>query len=112
MLEQLFFFFDKGISTKRIFYYDLNLDRNLGLKSPLNENDLNDFIQLYENKKEGLNSWFKDYKDINKDNWDLTVVNPNQKEEIDYRSPEDIILEIEELDNQSALLLKKIKNIL
>jgi type I restriction enzyme M protein len=105
-------FFDKGISTKRIFYYDLNLDRNLGLKNPLNEKDLNDFIHLYENKKESPNSWFKDYTDINKDNWDLTVVNPNQKEEIDDRSPEDIFLEIEELDKQSSEVLKKIKELL
>ena len=105
-------FFDKGTSTKRIFYYDLNLDRNLGLKNPLNEKDLNDFIHLYENKKESPNSWFKDYSDINKDNWDLTVVNPNQKEEIDDRSPEDIFLEIEELDKQSSEVLKKIKELL
>ena len=105
-------FFDKGISTKRIFYYDLNLDRNLGLKNPLNEKDLNDFIHLYENKKESPNSWFKDYTDINKDNWDLTVVNPNQKEEIDDRSPEDIFLEIEELDKQNSEVLKKIKELL
>ena len=105
-------FFDKGNSTKRIFYYDLNLDRNLGLKNPLNEKDLNDFIHLYENKKESPNSWFKDYSDINKDNWDLTVVNPNQKEEIDDRSPEDIFLEIEELDKQSSEVLKKIKELL
>jgi len=105
-------FFDKGTSTKRIFYYDLNLDRNLGLKNPLNEKDLNDFIHLYENKKESPNSWFKDYTDINKDNWDLTVVNPNQKEEIDDRSPEDIFLEIEELDKQSSEVLKKIKELL
>ena len=105
-------FFDKGISTKRIFYYDLNLDRNLGLKNPLNEKDLNDFIHLYENKKESPNSWFKDYTDINKDNWDLTVVNPNQKEEIDDRSPEEIILEIEELDKQTAEILKSIKKFL
>ena len=105
-------FFDKGTSTKRIFYYDLNLDRNLGLKNPLNEKDLNDFIHLYENKKESPNSWFKDYSDINKDNWDLTVVNPNQKEEIDDRSPEDIFLEIEELDKQNSEVLKKIKELL
>ena len=105
-------FFDKGTSTKRIFYYDLNLDRNLGLKNPLNEKDLNDFIHLYENKKESPNSWFKDYSDINKDNWDLAVVNPNQKEEIDDRSPEDIFLEIEELDKQSSEVLKKIKELL
>ena len=91
---------------------DLNLDRNLGLQNPLNEKDLNEFIHLYENKKESPNSWFKDYEDINKDNWDLTVINPNQKEEIDDRSPEDIFSEIEELDKQSTEVLKKIKELL
>ena len=40
----------------------------------------------------------------------LGVKNPNIVEEIDERSPEDIISEIEELDKQSFETLKKLRN--
>ena len=105
-------FFEKGISTKKIFYYDLNLDRNLGLTNPLNENDLKEFVNLYNTKKEGLNSWSKSIKDVDKENWDLKVNNPNQKEKIDSRSPKEIVDEIEELDSQNKNSLQIIKDLL
>ena len=43
-------FFEKGNATKKIFYYDLNLDRNLGLTNPLTKNDLVDFENLYNQR--------------------------------------------------------------
>ena len=57
-------FFEKGTSTKKIFYYDLNLDRNLGLTNPLNENDLKEFVNFSKNNQEGLNSWIKNITDM------------------------------------------------
>src|SRR5450759_1823963 len=33
-------FFEKGSPTRKIWYYQLNLDRNLGKTNPLNEADL------------------------------------------------------------------------
>ena len=38
--------------------------------------------------------------------------NPNNIEEIDNRTPQEIVDEIEQLDNQSIVLLKKIKELL
>ena len=38
--------------------------------------------------------------------------NPNIVEEIDERTPEEIILEIENLDKDSSKILKKIKELL
>jgi type I restriction enzyme M protein len=105
-------FFEKGTPTKKIFYYDLNLDRNLGLTNPLNEKDLEEFVNLYTSKKEGLNSWSKNIKDVNKETWDLTVNNPNIVEEIDERTPIEIMSEIEELNEQEVETLKKIKELL
>ena len=55
-VKTIVLFFKKGTPTKKIFYYDLNLDRNLGLTNPLTENDLKEFVNLYNTKKEGLNS--------------------------------------------------------
>ena len=49
---------------------------------------------------------------INTEIFDLSVKNPNFVEEIDERTPGDIILEIEELDKQNSEVLKSIKKLL
>ena len=105
-------FFEKGNATKKIFYYDLNLDRNLGLTNPLTKNDLVDFENLYSNNKDSLNSWFKDIIDINKETWDLKVNNPNKKEKIDMRTPNEIVAEIEQIELETKKTLNKIKDLL
>ena len=53
-----------------------------------------------------------DIDKINKETLDLGVKNPNIVEEIDERTPEEIISEIEELDKQSSKILKKLKKLL
>ena len=105
-------FFEKGKPTKKLWYYQLNVGRNIGKTNPLNENDLADFIKLAKTQKLGDNSWSLDIEKINKETLDLSIQNPNKNEEIDERTPEDIILEIEELDKQSKDELKKIKELL
>ena len=105
-------FFEKGEPTKNIWYYQLNLDRNLGKTNPLNANDLKEFRELSKTKEESENSWNVNIDSIDKDNWDLTVSNPNKKEEVDNRTPQEIIAEIEQLDRQAAQALKAIKELL
>src|SRR5208283_2331633 len=39
-------FFEKGSATRKIWYYQLNLDRNLGKTYPLSEKDLEEFVNL------------------------------------------------------------------
>ena len=111
-VQTVVLFFEKGTSTKRIFYYDLNLDRNLGLTNPLVESDLEDFTKLYTSKKESLNSWLINIEKINKESWDLSVINPNHKEKLDNRNPEEIIFEIESLNKQVEMGIKKIKKLI
>ena len=50
-----------------------------------------------------------DIDKINNDILDLSVQNPNIIEEIDVRTPEQIISEIEEMDIKSSESIKKIK---
>lgn len=101
-------FFEKGIATKKIWYYQLNLDRNLGKTNPLNENDLADFIKLQKTKGESENSWTVKMADINIDTFDLSVKNPNKKAEAALRQPKDILKEMKELDKETAEILKSI----
>ena len=105
-------FFEKGKPTKKLWYYQLNVGRNMGKTNSLNENDLTDFIKLAKTRKLSDNSWSIDIEKINKDTWDLGVKNPNKVEEIDERTPSQIVSEIEELDKQSEEALKAIKGLL
>jgi type I restriction enzyme M protein len=91
-------FFEKGKPTKDIWYYQLNLNRNLGKTNSLNEKDLREFTELFKKQGEGNNSWLIKIKDINKETYDLGVNNPNRKEVVDNRTPEQILAEIEKLD--------------
>jgi type I restriction enzyme M protein len=105
-------FFEKGKSTQNFWYYQLNLERNLGKTNPLNENDLADFVELQKTKADSVNSWTVDIKDVDTSTYDLSVKNPNRNDEIVLRSPEEILDEIEKLDVESAGILKTIKVLL
>jgi type I restriction enzyme M protein len=105
-------FFEKGSPTKKIWYYQLNLDRNLGKTNPLNENDLADFLKLQAKKAESENSWTVKLSDINKGTYDLSVKNPNKKEEKALREPEEILKEMQELDEETADILNSIRRML
>lgn len=99
-------FFDKGKPTEKIWYYQLNLDRNLGKTNPLNENDLADFVELQKTFAESQNSWIIDVKDLNQETLDLSVKNPNKKEEKILRETSEIIAEMQKLNHQSNEILK------
>ena len=102
-------FFEKGKPTKKLWYYQLNVGRNMGKTNSLNENDLNDFIKLAKTQKLSHNSWAIDINNIDKDTLDLSTSNPNIVEETDDRTPEQIISEIEKLNKkfQEQLLITK-----
>lgn len=102
-------FFKKGEPTSRIWYYQVNLDRNLGKTNPLNENDLADFLTQIEGFKDSDNSWTVNLEDVDKDTLDLSVKNPNKNDEVVYREPDAIIREMSDLDTKSSEILKKIK---
>lgn len=104
-------FFKKGEPTKKVWFYQLNLDRTLGKTDPLNEDDLAEFVKLQETKKETENSWSVDVADLN-ENYDLSPKNPNKVEEVDERTPQQIAKEIKKLSVKSNKLLDEIIGLL
>jgi type I restriction enzyme M protein len=102
-------FFTKGEPTKKVWFYQLNLDRNLGKTNPLNENDLADFVKLQKKFANSDNSWSVNIKDVDQTTFDLSVKNPNKKDEVTLRQPKDILKEMKALDNESAEILNSIK---
>jgi type I restriction enzyme M protein len=101
-------FFEKGSSTKKVWFYQLNLDRNLGKTNALNEKDLKDFVELQKTKAESENSWSIAVKDINQTTFDLSAKNPNKKEEAALRQPQEILEQMKALDEESAGVLNSI----
>jgi type I restriction enzyme M protein len=105
-------FFDKGTATKKVWFYQLNLDRNLGKTNPLNEADLADFVELQKAKADSDNSWSVDVADVDGSTFDLSVKNPNRNDEVVHRTPQVIMKEIAQLDAESATILKQIQGLL
>lgn len=101
-------FFEKGTPTRKVWYYQLNLDRNLGKTNALSENDLADFVELQETKADSENSWTFDIDKIDTKTYDLSTKNPNKKEVAALRDPEQILNEMKVLDKESAEILNSI----
>lgn len=101
-------FFEKGTATKKVWFYQLNLDRNLGKTNALNEKDLAAFIELQKTKKDSENSWSINFKGIDQTTFDLSAKNPNKKEEAALRQPQQILEEMKALDEESANILNSI----
>ena len=112
-------FFDKGTPTRNVWYYQLNLDRNLGKTNSLNESDLAEFIELQASRAsaaegpETPNSWNVDVSTLSVvEGYDLSPKNPNKKEETALRSPKVILDEMKTLDAESTLIMEKLKLII
>jgi type I restriction enzyme M protein len=105
-------FFQKGEPTNSIWYYQLDPGRNMGKTNPLNDKDLEEFVNLQETKPETEQSWNLKISDVDETNYDLSVKNPNTPEEAPLRSPEDILIEMETLDAETNTILNSIKELI
>jgi len=65
-------------------------------------------VKLQKTKNDSENSWTVDIKDINQKTSDLSVKNPNKKNEVALREPNEIIEEMKKLDKEGGEILEKI----
>ena len=107
-VKTIVLFFEKGAPTKKLWYYKLNLDRNLGKTNPLNEKDLAEFAELQKTRKDSGNSWSVDVSKVDAKTFDLSVKNPNGSKEKALRSPKEILMAIRKLDEESEEVLESI----
>jgi type I restriction enzyme M protein len=105
-------FFEKGSSTKKTWFYQLNLDRNLGKTNALNEKDLAEFIALQKTHADSENSWTVNLKDIDQTTFDLSAKNPNTPEEAPLREPKEILQAMKTLNKESEAVLNSIMELL
>jgi type I restriction enzyme M protein len=105
-------FFEKGAQTHKIWFYQLDPGRKMGKTTSLNDADLSEFIKLQGSFADSPKSWSVAAKTIDRETFDLSVNNPNGREEIIHRSPAAIMDEIATLDAESAEVLNNIKALL
>ncbi len=104
-------FFEKGVPSREIWFYQLSLDRNLGKTNPLNENDLAEFVKLQKTKSDSKNSWMVNLADVNKETFDLSLKNPHRGSGPTLRDPKNILASMKKLDEEAMEILNKIKEI-
>lgn len=105
-------FFEKGSSTKKVWYYQLDPGRNMGKTNPLNTEDLVEFVELQKTFADSPKSWTVDLSGIDSGTYDLSVKNPNGGDEVVHRTPLEILDEIAALDRESAEVLEAIRGLL
>ena len=105
-------FFEKGAPTRKVWYYQLDVGRNMGKTNPLNDADLAAFIAAQKTFSDTAQSWSVDVTTVNASTFDLSVKNPNGGEVVAHRSPQDIMDEIAALDLEAAEVLAIIRALL
>ena len=102
-------FFNKCSHTENIWYYDLS-DLKVAKRKPLTASHFDEFFKLLPSRGESENSWTVTRAEIEEKNYDLKAVNPNRKEEVDSRTPEELLDIIEqkgrEIQEALAMLRK------
>jgi type I restriction enzyme M protein len=104
-------FFEKGSKTRKVWFYQLNPGRNMGKTNPLNDDDLLDFLKQQKKFAVTEKSWSVDVSTVDTSTFDLSVKNPDGGNEVELRTPQEILDEIAALDAESAELLASIREL-
>jgi len=105
-------FFEKGEATRQTWFYQLDPGRSMGKTNPLNDDDLNEFVDLQKSFANSPKSWTVKRGDLDEATCDLSVKNPNAQEKEALRSPEDIIADMLARDAETADILENIRGLL
>ena len=105
-------FFERGRSTKDIWYYQLDPGRNMGKTNPLNDKDLEEFVSMQASRALGDKAWLVNVVDLDEETYDLSVKNPNEPEEEPLREPQEIISDMLARDAETAAILEDIRGLL
>ena len=102
-------FFTKGMPTEKVWYYQI--DKHFTKTNPMTEKDLEEFLTLQKTKAESEHSWLLDVSTLG-DDYDLSVKNPNKVEEVDERTPSEILDSIFELESENMGIINALQEAL
>ncbi len=102
-------FFTKGMPTEKVWYYQI--DKHFTKTNPMTEKDLEEFLALQKTKAESEHSWLLDVSTLG-DDYDLSLKNPNKVEEVDERTPSEILDSIFELESENMDIINALQEAL
>jgi len=105
-------FFQKGKSTKEIWYYEMPYPegvKNFSRSRPVNIKHFDDIKKWWVDRKENEFSWRVSKIEIKKRNFNLDIKNPHISEEEKLYSTEELLIKIDSSFQKSATLLAEIK---
>jgi type I restriction enzyme M protein len=106
--------FSKTKPQKKVWFYELQNDGfSLDEKrSPINENDIPDLLEKWNDKSEANKSWSVDIDKIRNDDYNLTAARykPHKVEEIEFADPREIIDNLINIEKEITQDLKNIKD--
>jgi len=102
-------FFTKGEPTEKVWYYQLN--KHFTKTQPLTEADLEDFLTLQKTKADSENSWTLDARELGED-YDLSVKNPHKVEEVDERTPIEILRSIHIMNEETSQIIGRLRELI
>jgi type I restriction enzyme M protein len=105
-------FFEKGVPTRDIWFYQLDPGRSLGKTTALTDADFTDFVNLQALRAPSEKSWLVEASALDPGSFDMSVKNPNRDDDVIHRDPSEIIEEIIALDAESAVILHRIRGML
>jgi type I restriction enzyme M protein len=107
-------FFEKGIPTKEIWYYELTPPggENYTRNNPIKDEDLEDAYKKWQKREISENSWIVKVEDVVKRDYDLSAKNPNKAKSVVYRKPEELVKSVLEKEKEIEEILEEIKKIL
>jgi type I restriction enzyme M protein len=104
-------FFNKGGPTEPIWYYDLS-DVRVTKKQPLTLLRFEEFFSLIPSRGDSDHSWTVTRGEIEARGFDLKAVNPNAKADVDTRTPEELLVEIEARHAEVAEAIAELRRLL
>jgi len=105
-------FFTKGEPTKEVWYYEHNLpegQKSYSKTKPIEFKEFKPIQDWWNDRIESEVSWKVSIEDLQANNFDLDVKNPNRKEEVIDYTTEELIKKLKDSFIESQKLLEEIK---
>lgn len=108
-------FFKKGNSTKEIWFYELPLPE--GMKQytkgrPITSAEFEPVKKWWRNRKANGHAWKVSIKEIEARNFNLDFKNPNGKEDLAHKNPEELVREIGGKEKKISNIMAEIHKLL
>jgi type I restriction enzyme M protein len=107
-------FFDRTGPAKEIWYYEHipPEGKKYTKANPITDEDLKDCFEKWKKREISENSWIEPVEEIIKRGYDLTAKNPSRKDELEHKTPDELVASVLEKEKQISKILGEVQDIL